>query len=364
MPRYGLFLLVALLSLSLVLAGCTAPAETPAAPPPSAGAATPEPPVGPAQPPTPAPEEAPPVAPGEKPAVPQPGPGADAGGKRLYFRLWGTTPDLMYLVPVTVEPPHPEDMPQQALALLLNWPDKSGATVSLWPAGTKAALRIKDGTATVDFTSLDTTKFGSTREAWALDSLTLTLTQFPLIKRVQVQVKGQVVETLAGHVETRRPLTPPPYVNRVAFSGTPGAGAGTMPVTLYFADPQAMFLVPITRDVPKTAAVARTVVEELIRGPEKDSGLGRVIPEGTRLRGIELKDGLLTVDFSKELRDKHWGGSAGEGLTIGAIVHSLGALPGVKQVEILIEGQRGGSIGGHVILDRPTAPGPLNVLGS
>ncbi|HHY92460.1 MAG TPA: hypothetical protein GX511_03880 [Firmicutes bacterium] len=49
MPRYGLFLLVALLSLSLVLAGCTAPAETPAVPPPSAGAAAPESPAGPAE---------------------------------------------------------------------------------------------------------------------------------------------------------------------------------------------------------------------------------------------------------------------------------------------------------------------------
>ena len=355
MPRYGLFLLAALVSLSLVVTGCTAPAETSAAP---------ESPAGPAEVPAPNLEQAPPVAPVAAPAAPQPGPGTDVGGGRLYFRLWGTTPDLMYLVPVTVEAPHPEDMPQQALELLLTWPDKSGATVSLWPAGTKADLRIQDGTATVDFTSLDTTKFGSTREAWALDGLTLTLTQFPLIKRVQIKVKGRVVETLAGHVETRRPLTPPPAVNRVAFSGTPAAGAGTMPVTLYFPGPQSLFLVPITRDVPKTPAVARTVVEELIRGPEKDSGLGRVIPEGTRLRGIKLKDGLLTVDFSKELRDKHWGGSAGERLTIEAIVHSLGAVPGVKQVEILIEGQRGATIGGHVILDRPTAPGPLNILGS
>ncbi|MDK2926687.1 MAG: hypothetical protein PWR31_377 [Bacillota bacterium] len=223
MPRYGLFLLAALLSLSLVVTGCTAPAETPAAP---------ESPAGRAEVPAPNPEQAPPVAPVAGPAAPQPGPGTDVGGKRLYFRLWGTTPDLMYLVPVTVEAPHPEDMPQQALALLLTWPDKSGATVSLWPAGTKAALRIKDGTATVDFTSLDTTKFGSTRETWALDG------------------------------------------------------------------------------------------------------------------------------------DKHWGGSAGERLTIEAIVHSLGAVPGVKQVEILIEGQRGATIGGHVILDRPTTPGPLNILGS
>lgn len=357
MKEASFYLLLVFLCLSVAMAGCAAPARPQT--PPSDGDKVQAPAPQPQSPTTQAPAGPPEV---KDPVSQDPAPKSGGGtGKKVTFRIYGATPDLMYLVPLTIEAPHPEDMHDQALRLLFAWSDKSGATVSPWPAGVKLrSLKVKDGTATVDLTGVKGSNFGSSREALALDSLTLTLTQFSHIKRVQVLRDGKVVESLAGHTDTSRPLTPPPYQNYISFGSAPPGE--TMPVTLYFSEPNAMYLVPVTRDIPKTKAVARAVVEELIRGPAKDSGLGPVIPEGTRLLAIKLKDGLLTVDFSKELRDKHWGGTAGEALTLNGIVHSLTALPGVDKVEILIEGQRGASIGGHVILDRPLTAGPINLL--
>ncbi|NLY51026.1 MAG: GerMN domain-containing protein, partial [Firmicutes bacterium] len=143
----------------------------------------------------------------------------------------------MYQVPLTVEAAHPEDMPQQALKLLFAWPDESGATVSPWPGGVKlCSLKIKDGTALVDLTGFDAGSFGSSREALALDSLTLTLTQFDHIQRVQVLLDGQVVESLAGHVDISRPLTPPEHLNHFSF-GAASSSEPTLPLTLYFPEP-------------------------------------------------------------------------------------------------------------------------------
>ena len=48
------------------------------------------------------------------------------------FTIWGVTPDLMCLVPLT-EADHPEDRPYQAIEALTAWPDQSRATVSPWP---------------------------------------------------------------------------------------------------------------------------------------------------------------------------------------------------------------------------------------
>ncbi|MGI6128532.1 MAG: GerMN domain-containing protein [bacterium] len=292
--------------------------------------------------------------------------GSPAQRQLVTFTIWGVTPDLMYLIPLTIEADHPEDRPYQAIQLLTAWPDKSGATMSPWPEGTNIELisLIQDGTATVNITNLDTSLFGSSREAFALDSIVYTLTQFsePGVKRVQILVDGKTEETLAGHMDISQPLEPAGHINWISWDDTGLSPENAVALTLYFAEPSAMYLVPVTRLVPKTQAVAQAAVEELIRGPAKESNLSPVLPAGTRLLGVQLDKGTLTVDFSRELIDNHKGGSAGETLTIGGIVYSLTALPGVEQVQILIEGKAGESIGGHAVLLEPLGAEYLNLL--
>lgn len=345
-------LIIILLCFSLMAAGCAsmaspAPESTPGEPPDSQ-----EPVASDGEP-----------ADGNSPDTPVWSP---AEGKLVTFTIWGVTPDLMYLVPLTVEADHPEDRPYQAIEALTAWPDQSGATVSPWPEGTKIELvqGIKNGTATVNITNLKSGAFGSSREAFALDSLVYTLTQFsePGIKRVQVLVDGKTQESLAGHVDVSRPLEPGSHINWISWSDSEPNPDNAVALTLYFAEQSAMYLVPVTRLVPKTKAVARATIEELIRGPETESGLSPVIPAGTRCLSVKLDQGTLTVDFSRELRDHHSGGSTGEALTIGGIVHSLSALPGVEQVQILIEGKSGESIGGHVVLSEPLQASYLNLV--
>lgn len=132
----------------------------------------------------------------------------------------------------------------------------------------------------------------------------------------------------------------------------------TKTVILYFSDAQAMYLVGETRDItfnPATrtaSSEAGEIVRELIAGP-RDPGKIRTIPAETQLLGVEVAEGLATVDFSEELRSKHPGGSTGELMTLYSLVNSLTELPEIKQVQIRINGSPLDTLAGHVDLTHP-----------
>lgn len=132
----------------------------------------------------------------------------------------------------------------------------------------------------------------------------------------------------------------------------------TKTVTLYFSDDQAMYLVDETREItikPSTqmaASEAGEIIKELIAGPKKP-GLIATIPKETKLLGVEVAEGLATVDFSEELQSKHPGGSSGELMTLYSLVNSLTEVPEIKQVQIQINGANLDSLAGHVDLTNP-----------
>lgn len=127
-------------------------------------------------------------------------------------------------------------------------------------------------------------------------------------------------------------------------------------LTLYFPDDQAMYLVPEQREVEKRGeTLEELVLHELVKGPEED-GHARAIPEGTQLISVNVVDGVAYANFSRELQAKHWGGSAGETMTIYAVVNSLAELEGIGKVQFLLEGETIDSLAGHWDTSEPIAP--------
>lgn len=131
----------------------------------------------------------------------------------------------------------------------------------------------------------------------------------------------------------------------------------TVTVTLYFSDAQAMYLEREEREVVKgNETLEELVIAELMKGPaERESG--SPIPEGTKLLGVSVVDGVAYVNFSEEFRSKHWGGSTGESHTVYAIVNSLCELEGIEKVQFLLEGDPLDTLG-HMELTEPVAPNP------
>jgi N-acetylmuramoyl-L-alanine amidase len=95
------------------------------------------------------------------------------------------------------------------------------------------------------------------------------------------------------------------------------------------------------------------VVQELTKGPARGSVLCPTLPRGTCVKSVKIVDNVAYVDFSKELMENHWGGSRAEELTVYSIVNTLTDVPGIKEVQILIEGLASSTIAGHIILDGP-----------
>ena len=80
---------------------------------------------------------------------------------------------------------------------------------------------------------------------------------------------------------------------------------------------------------------------ELAKGPEKDSGLEIPLPKDCGLRSVTLKNGVATIDFTKEFASLATAedASAATSQALRAIVFTASQFPGVKKVEVLVEGK-------------------------
>lgn len=127
----------------------------------------------------------------------------------------------------------------------------------------------------------------------------------------------------------------------------------TVELILYFPDNQAQYLVPEPRRVePRGRTYEEMALQGLIAGPRATSLIAS-LPEGTRLLGVEVRDGVARADFSAELQARHPGGSAGETLTVYSIVNTLTERREIRAVLILIEGREQETLAGHLDLSQP-----------
>lgn len=78
-----------------------------------------------------------------------------------------------------------------------------------------------------------------------------------------------------------------------------------------------------------------------------------LVPVGTKLIGLEVKDETAYVNFSKEIQENFTGGSDAEALLISSIVYTLTDFKDIKKVQILVEGKRVESLGDHMDISQP-----------
>lgn len=110
---------------------------------------------------------------------------------------------------------------------------------------------------------------------------------------------------------------------------------------LYFADANEEGLVMEEREVTlkMTDTMQEAVVKELIAGP-KIEGTQNLIPEGTKVNSVWVKDGVCYVDLSSEFQARFIGSGNDEEHLIYSIVNSLCRLSGIQYVQILVDGER------------------------
>lgn len=121
-------------------------------------------------------------------------------------------------------------------------------------------------------------------------------------------------------------------------------------------------LVPTIRNLPKTVAVGGAAMRELLDGPSEletehtpmKSVISTAIPEGTLFLGLDIKDGLATVDLSKEFESG--GGSFSMGARLAQVVYTLTQFPTVDRVRFRLDGEPVTVFSGEgLVLDEPVS---------
>ena len=112
-------------------------------------------------------------------------------------------------------------------------------------------------------------------------------------------------------------------------------------VSLYFKSKESNELVQEGRLIDSKLLLKepyKALMDLLIEGP-KNEKLENVIPEGTKVNKIELKNDILYIDLSKEFIENHKGGEELESNTIYCIVNTMTTVTEVNGVKILIDGK-------------------------
>jgi hypothetical protein len=100
------------------------------------------------------------------------------------------------------------------------------------------------------------------------------------------------------------------------------------------------FLIPVHRTVPATTGVARAAIEELLAGPERteaSAGIDTAVPGTTLLLGVNIADGMATVDLTRDFESG--GGTTSMTARLAQLVYTVTQFPTVDAVELLLDGE-------------------------
>ena len=100
-------------------------------------------------------------------------------------------------------------------------------------------------------------------------------------------------------------------------------------------------VLPFKREVPKTQAVAKSALEELLKGPSSQeiyAGYATSINPGVKVQSLIIENGVAKVDFSEEL-DKNVAGSCRVLAIKAQITETLRQFSTVKSVVISVDGR-------------------------
>ncbi|MFA5830588.1 MAG: GerMN domain-containing protein [Candidatus Paceibacterota bacterium] len=124
-------------------------------------------------------------------------------------------------------------------------------------------------------------------------------------------------------------------------------GEATTPVAVYFGNAKdginedCSKVFSVTRYVPKTTAVARSALLELLKGPtdtDKKEGFFTSINEGVRIQKLTIEDGTASVDFSDEI-ERAVGGSCRVTSIRAQIERTLLQFKTIESVIISVDGR-------------------------
>ena len=266
-----------------------------------------------------------------------------------------------YVVPYGMMVPKVEGIASESLSYMVAGSEGSSLLPvgfrALIPEGTTFTIDIKEDVATIDFSN-EFLNYEASDEQRLLDAITWSMTEFPSVNKVALQVNG---ERLTQMPKGKTPLNGLlDRTNGINLELEEMAQVGqTSAVTVYFegmtADDKSYF-VPVTRLIQKTDNLNVAVLNELIEGPKHGSKLTTSLSHLTELVSIDYDGGTAVASFSKELL--MFDGNKPSPAALQSIVLSLTENSDVEKVFIKVDEEVVNGAQENLPVTRPTVINP------
>ena len=245
-----------------------------------------------------------------------------------------------YLVPVTRQIPQQEGVAKATLALMVQSSENDLAAARMGlktviPEGTTFDLDISGGKARVDMSAEALNCSSAEEELLMVQATAAALCGFDTVEEVSFLFGGQARSQLTYGTDVSGVFSLG-NVN-VESVATMADSSYADQVQLYFPSASGRLLVPVTRTVFSPADLP-TAILELVKGPKTDSGLEKPVPSDCGVKSVKVKDGVATIDFTSEFAAVAQQDDGGQ-QAIRAVLFTASQFPGVKQVQILVDGQ-------------------------
>lgn len=232
-----------------------------------------------------------------------------------------------------VVPDGEEDLLMFAVNALIMGPESEESKKAM-PDGTRIlGLELSDNIATVNLSAQFNT--GSRIDKlWSRYALINTLCDIKGVSKTQILVEGEVITSISSN-EPLGPMGKEDIVTDITQVTN-----DTTVATLYFADENAMYLVPESREIvlKEGEKLETAIAQALLLGPKNDR-LYSALPQGVKVLSTETKDGICFLNLSAEFSAAGMGGST-EMLAVYSVVNTLCDIEGVEKVQILVEGKK------------------------
>ena len=244
-----------------------------------------------------------------------------------------------YLVPVQRDVARQDGIAKATLELMVQNPrnDMDAARLGLVPIvpeGTTFDLDISAGHARVDMSAQALNAEDKQQEENMRTAIVWALTEFDTVNDVNFLIDGKARNTLTHGTHIGGSYT---RVGLNAEEDSAATFADSDEIQVFFPAQDGRLLVPISRTVYGTGDVA-TAVFEFLRGPKTDSGLETPLDQRVQLLGIDISDGVITINFSGDFT-KIAEQSDGGVQAMRALMLTCTRYPGIKKVRILVDGK-------------------------
>jgi hypothetical protein len=158
-----------------------------------------------------------------------------------------------------------------------------------------------------------------------------------------------------GNTPTESPSVVAP-TDPPAGSPSPQPTEETMTFEVWYAHGPGPWLFVTERTEPFAPAIGGAALNALFAGPselERGAGVSSAIPQGTRLLGLSIEDGLATADLSAEYESG--GGSASMLMRLAQLTYTLTQFDTIDEVLFTLEGQPVGEFfsGEGIVIEDP-----------